>query len=71
MSAFLTAADVAESWGKSRRFVYEQLNSGALEGSYFGGQWHITQEAVDAYVKAHTRKAPAAPKGRRRPRRAA
>jgi hypothetical protein len=43
---FLTAADVAESWGKSRRFVYEQLNSGALEGSYFGGQWHITQEGA-------------------------
>lgn len=71
MSAFLTASEVAAAWGKSRRFVYEQLNSGALVGSYFGGAWHITQDAVDAYVAAHVRRPAVKASGRRRPRRSA
>jgi hypothetical protein len=67
---YLTPSDVAEQWGKQPRFVREQCQTGQLVASFFGGRWHITQDAVDAYVAAHTRKA--APKsGRRRPRRAA
>jgi excisionase family DNA binding protein len=68
-ATFLTPAEVAARLNCSRRYVYDQLGSGVLEGSFYANAWHVTPEAVEAFIAAHRRRAPAASRGRRRPRR--
>lgn len=49
----LTVADVADRLHKSTRFVLDELRRKNLRGARFGGQWHITEDDLAAYVEAH------------------
>ena len=64
----LTTAEAAVRLRKTPWFVRKILNTGELVGSRYGGEWHITEEALSAYVSAHMNVAPPKP-GRRRKRR--
>lgn len=49
----LSVAEAAEALRKSTRFVLDELRRKNLRGSKFGGEWHVAQADLDAYVEAH------------------
>lgn len=49
----LLVPEVAERLRKSERFVLDELRRKNLPGSRFGGQWHVTESSIDAYISAH------------------
>jgi hypothetical protein len=49
----LKTADVAERLGKSTRFVADELRRKNLRGSFIGGEWHVAEEDLAAYIEAH------------------
>lgn len=51
--ALLSVADAAGKLRKSTRFVLDELRRKNLRGAKFGGEWHVTQSDLDAYVDAH------------------
>lgn len=53
MSALLTVPEAAEKLRKSERFVKDEIKRKNLRAAKFGGQWHVTQEAIDSYIAAH------------------
>lgn len=64
----MTAAEAAVLLNRSPRWVREQCQSGALEATFYGGAYDITDDAIKRYKAEHAVR-PAQPKGRRRPRR--
>lgn len=53
MTALLTVDEAAGRLRQSERFVLDELRRKNLAGSKYGGAWHITEAAVDAYIAAH------------------
>jgi len=49
---FLSADDVASRLDRSVRFVYNLLRCGRLHSHRIGGNWAITEEQYDEYVKS-------------------
>lgn len=53
MIALLSVADTAERINKSTRFVLDELRRKNLRGSKFGGEWHVAEADLEAYIDAH------------------
>lgn len=49
----LSVADAAQYLNKSTRFVLDELRRKNLRGSKFGGEWHVTEADLAAYLEAH------------------
>lgn len=49
----LTVPEVAERLRKSHEFVRRELTRKNLVGSYYGGAWHVSEQAVQVYLSAH------------------
>ena len=64
----MTAAEAAPLLNRSPRWVREQCQTGALEATFYGGAYDITEDAIARYKAKHAVK-PKLPRGRRRPRR--
>ena len=54
MSLLLTVPEVAELLRKSETFVRRELTRKNLRGHKFGGEWRISEVAVDVYIEAHS-----------------
>lgn len=52
MSELLTVAEVAARLRKSPRFVRDQLVAKRLRGAKFGGDWHVAEADLEAYIEA-------------------
>lgn len=53
MTSLLTVTEAAERLRKSTRFVKDEIKRKNLRASFYGRQWHVTPEAIDAYIAAH------------------
>lgn len=49
----LTVPEVAVKLRKSNEFVLRELRRKNLRGARFGGAWHVSEDALVAYVEAH------------------
>lgn len=49
----LTVPEVADRIRKSTEFVRRELNRKNLRGAKVGGEWRISEVAVDVYLEAH------------------
>jgi len=63
----MNTAEAAAALGKTPWWIRRQCVSGELQASYYGGSWNITEDAIAAYLAAHSNAAPSvAPRRRRR-----